>query len=227
MQRVYYNELLGIKRGFTCIIGGGGKTALLLRLGAELAASHKVILCATAKMIPPKGIPLLLSPSRADITRALFSHSLICVGDAVADGKLSLHQTPAAMLLEAAPYVLSEADGSKGLPLKAHAAYEPVLPEETARTVLVAGIDGIGLPIFAAAHRPELYAAILGKSEAQLVSPQDAAAVIKAEGFGDIVYLNKTETERQKAAAREMAADLDLPAVAGSLWEGVCWACSQ
>lgn len=35
------------------------------------------------------------------------------------------------MLADAADYVIVEADGSKRLPLKAHASHEPVIPENT------------------------------------------------------------------------------------------------
>ena len=56
-----------------------------------------------------------------------------------------------------ADYIFAEADGSKHLPLKAHAAHEPVIPPEANQTILVLGASGFGKPIAAAAHRPALY----------------------------------------------------------------------
>ena len=67
--------------------------------------------------------------------------------------------------LRLATHVLCEADGAKGLPLKAHASYEPVVPRETNRLIYVAGADGLGQTIAQAAHRPQLYAALLGAAQ--------------------------------------------------------------
>ena len=43
-------RLLGVRPGMTALIGAGGKTTLLRRLGEELAEGHRVLLCTTTKM---------------------------------------------------------------------------------------------------------------------------------------------------------------------------------
>ncbi|MFR7669405.1 MAG: hypothetical protein ACLU0O_00050 [Collinsella sp.] len=50
-------------------------------------------------------------------------------------GKLSSPAEPLDHLAQRFDYVLAEADGSKRLPLKAHAAWEPVIPSGTANIV--------------------------------------------------------------------------------------------
>ncbi len=212
-----YAQALGITRGVTAIIGGGGKTSLLMRLAAELLGSGSVILCATAKMYPPNGVKTLFSPTEEEIAYAMQAQSLLCVGQKTPEGKLTLPLDDIPMLARQADFVLCEADGSKGLPLKAHAGNEPVIPKEANKTILVIGIDGIGKPVVAAAHRPELYAKLLNVGLYHTVTPLDAANVARLEALHDIVYINKVEPPVQWEQARELARYLSCKTVAGAL----------
>ena len=116
-----------------------------------------------------------------------------------------------------ADFVLVEADGSRGLPLKAHAPHEPVIPANARRVILVLGADGFGRPIREVCHRPALYAALAGASEADAVTPALSARVLNAEGYGDTVYVNKAESPEAINNARKLAALVPLPVWAGSL----------
>ena len=118
-------------------------------------------------------------------------------------------------------YVLVEADGSAGRPMKAHAAHEPVIPPAARRRLLVVGASGFGLPIETAAHRPERYAALAGAALTDPVTPQTQAAVMLAENLHDSVYLNQAETPTAWAAAEELSRRLECPVAAGSLHQGV------
>ena len=117
--------------------------------------------------------------------------------------------------------MLVEADGSRRLPLKAHAPHEPVIPANAQRVVLVVGADGFGKPIRAVCHRSELYAARCGASEETDVTPELEAAVLLAEGLGDRVYINKVETAEDYDRAAALANRLTCPVTAGSLHKGV------
>ena len=119
-----------------------------------------------------------------------------------------------------ADYVLVEADGSAGLPLKAHAPHEPVIPAEAARTILVVGASGFGRPIREAAHRPERYAQLAECDIETAVTPEIAARVLRAEGLGDLVLVNQAETPEARENARKLAENLPLPVCAGSLRRG-------
>ncbi len=225
-------EALQIPAGLTAIIGGGGKSTLLLRLGRELAAGHKTLLCTSTHMLAPLGVPLCGEPEQA--ARLLQSAPLVCFGARGEDGKLN-QGAPMEALLSLAEYVLCEADGSKGLPLKAHAAHEPNVPRETKRLVYVAGLDGVGKTVAEAAHRPALYAALLGVGEGHVVTPADVANAILAEGYGAsgagaapaVLLLNKAEAERldwgRRAAARwpgrAVIASLQSAQAIKEIWE--------
>ena len=117
--------------------------------------------------------------------------------------------------------MLVEADGAKRLPLKAHASHEPVIPEEAQRVIMVIGIDGVGKTIRETCHRSALYAQLAGVDEETVVTPQLAARIVNAEGYGDRVYINKVESAADYEAAQAMANEFSCPVIAGSLHQGV------
>lgn len=211
-------ELLEIPMGITAVIGGGGKTSLLRTLGRELSRRHRVVLCTTTKIYPFPDLPCARTAAQlADLAQ----EPLICTGTDAPGGKLTVPPVSLAELAQAYDYVLVEADGSAGRPMKAHAPHEPVIPPESRRRLLVVGASGFGRPIEAAAHRPERYAALAGAALADPVTPQTQAAVILAETLHDGVYVNQVEAPAAWAAAEELARRLNCPVTAGSLHQGL------
>ena len=141
-------DALTVPRGITAIVGGGGKTTLMLRLARELRDSGaRVIVTTSTHIFPPEGIPVFTQVSLEEAKAALERESLVCLGTPVEKGKLSAPKFAIAELAKIADYVLVEADGAKGLPLKAPAEHEPVIPAEAKLVVAVAGLDGLGNPI--------------------------------------------------------------------------------
>ena len=217
-------ELLSIAPGVTAFIGGGGKTAMLRVLGEELARrGGRVLLCTTTKMYPFSDLPL--AESREAILRG--ERRLLCGGTLLPEsGKLTAPPVPMAELAERFDYVLVEADGAAGRPLKAHAPHEPVIPPQANQTILVAGASGFGRPIAQAVHRPEIYAALAGVSPEEAAAPEAEARVIRKEALHQRIYVNQVESREALSQARRLAALADCPVLAGSLREGVyeeCW----
>ncbi len=212
-------ELLSIRPGVTAVIGGGGKTTLLRALGAELAADGaRVLLCATTKLFPFDGLPNLAAPTETALAEALEARRLVCAGTPVpGTGKLTVPNIPMARLAALADYVLAEADGAAGRPLKAHASHEPVIPPEANQTILVIGASGFGRPIAEAAHRPALYARLADVPKSAPASPETEAAVLLAEGLHTRVFINQVETAEARRQAAALAARLSCPVLAGSL----------
>ena len=132
-------EQLHIVKGIIAVIGSGGKTTLLRILAEELSGT--VILTTSTHILPFAGIPLLVTDDIEQVRRALALHRVICMGTPAAEGKLTAPALPFSVLADAADYVIVEADGSKRLPLKAHALHEPVIPN-TRKTVCVVGAYG-------------------------------------------------------------------------------------
>ena len=214
-------KALDVRPGVTAIIGGGGKTTLMECLAEELSAQARVIVCTTTHIYPEQNMPCLVSTSEAEIAAELARTRCVCVGSVSESGKYSAPELPFCTLCALASYVIVEADGSKRLPLKAHASHEPVIPEEAQRVIMVIGIDGVGKTIRETCHRSALYAQLAGVDEETVVTPQLAARVINAEGYGDRVYINKVESAADYEAAQAMANEFSCPVIAGSLHQGV------
>lgn len=129
---------------------------------------------------------------------------------------------PLDQLAQRFDYVLAEADGSKRLPLKAHATWEPVVPAGTANIVWIVGASGFGKPISKAVHRPELFCKRYGCELTDIATPERVAQVLNAEmqalGLSTArVMLNQVDTLSDPAMAGRFEAALGRPIIATSL----------
>lgn len=214
------SALLNVEKGVTALIGGGGKTTLMYTLAEELRRRGTVIVTTSTHIQRPEQYPVLTAADDAAVAAALVAHGTVCVAGETAEGKLCAPALSFETLAALADFVLVEADGSKRLPLKAHAPHEPVIPPNARQTIYVVGADGFGRPIRQVCHRPERYAALCGAAEDDIVTPALEAKVLHAEGYDTgWVYINKVETPEDWRNAEALAALLPGKAMAGSLWE--------
>ena len=220
------SQILKIQPGVTALIGGGGKTTLMYRLAKELSAVGTVIVGTSTKIVEPEDLTILTGSSKEEITAALQSRRVICIGTKADGGKLSAPLVSFGELAKFADYIIVEADGAHRLPIKAHAGYEPVIPEGTNKTILVIGADAFGKPIAEICHRPELFAKAASVDIQSVITPEIAARVIAHEGLGDYVYINKVETDKTMKISKQFAEKSSLPVAAGSLkTEEYLWLC--
>lgn len=217
---MHFADTLHIPKGITAVIGSGGKTTLLHQLARELSQRGRVILCTTTHMFPSHTLPWLDAPEKTEIQAALKQHPAVQVGNLLPGGKLTACGLSCAALAELADYVLVEADGAKRLPLKAHAGFEPVIPENTRLTVCVAGASGFGRPIGQTVHRPEHFCRLTGASAEEAASAHLVGMALRAEALADEYYVNQVDTPALLAQAAELAACLHRPTFAGSLRTG-------
>ena len=218
-----FSQMLGRKPGVVSVIGSGGKTTLLSTLARELPGP--VILCTTTHMFPFSEYPRIEGDDAGQMRDALERSRVVCLGRPDENGKLTAPALPMARLQELAPWVLVEADGSKRLPLKAHAPHEPVTPRESGHTILVVGASGFGASIAQAVHRPERFCALTGAQPQDPVTPELAARAIVRERLSRQVFLNQVESEATWALARRFARALEhsgAQVFAGSLLQGIC-----
>lgn len=216
-------ELLDIRPGITAVTGGGGKTTLLRTLGTELAAGGaRVLLCATTKIFPFDGLANLIDPTEEALAKALETRRPVCAGTPVpGTGKLTAPDIPMARLAALADYVLAEADGAAGRPLKAHAPHEPVIPPEANQILYMVGASGFGRPVREAVHRPERFRALTGLGPETAVTPEAVAEALRKEvpawGGPLRVFVNQAEDAAALAAAGCLAELLPWPVCAGAL----------
>ena len=232
---------LRIEPDITAIIGSGGKSTLLKTLGLELMrAGGRVLLCTTTHMFPVAGVPWDGSNRRLDAAPwkpgaahvpgctceacTGLVHGSICQAGVLdpETGKLSAPAEPLNELARRFNYVLAEADGSKRLPLKAHAAWEPVIPAGTANVVWVVGASGVGKPVNEVVHRPELFRVRCGCEPTDAATPERVAQVLNAEmripSLNNArIILNQADTLADPTMADRFEAALNRPIIATSL----------
>lgn len=190
-------ERLGVPCGVTAVIGSGGKTTLLRTLSRELPGT--VILTTTTHILPFEGVPLLTAPTEDEVRAALTRSRVLCLGTPAPEGKLTAPSLPFSLLEQLADYVLVEADGSRRLPLKAHAPHEPVIPKEAGCVLCVVGARGFDRPIREAVHHPEQFCTLTGARLDEPASPALAARALAAEGFTQTIVLTGA-AEKQRSA---------------------------
>lgn len=211
---------LQIRPGVTALIGGGGKTTLLYALSRELRSRGRVIVCTTTRIWKPSHLPCVSGGGEEALRAALAESPAVCAGQTAENGKLQAPEVSFDVLLQLADFVLVEADGSRGLPMKAHDTHEPVIPPEANQTVCVVGAGGFGLPVSQAAHRPQLYAARLGVEPGTIITPELAADFLNLERLHTRVLVNQCDTSVLQARARRFAARVNTPACIGALQKG-------
>lgn len=213
-------KALDVRPGVTAIIGGGGKTTLMECLAAELSAQARVIVCTTTHIYPEQNMPCLVSPSGEKVRAELARTRCVCVGSVSESGKLSAPELPFRTLCAMADYVIVEADGSKRLPLKAHAAHEPVIPPEANQTILVVGASGFGWPMHESVHRAAIAAQALGVSADTAVTPELWASFLNLEALHTRVLVNQADGEPEQETAKALAEGLSCPVCMAALQKG-------
>ncbi len=174
-------------RDVVAVVGGGGKTTLMFRLAAELAAAGWRVVTTTstrlaageANLLPECLVQADGQVRLAELRRALRrSRHVLAVRKVVAEVNLAAG-LPVAEIeqIAALPEVdalIVEADGSRQRPLKAPAAHEPVIPCSATIVIPVVGLDVLGRPLTDDfVHRPELVANLAGVALGQPVTEND------------------------------------------------------
>lgn len=188
------------------LVGGGGKTTILFKLAKELKDLNKRVLVTTTTVIynPTKGqYDYYFLKDLKDIS--LRKGTITIYGEEVKKGKLlgpfpeKIDDLVGRGIFH---FVLIEADGSKGKPIKAYAHYEPVIPKSTTKTIAIIGLDSLGKSVEEIAHRPEIFIDITNTGMAHIIDEETVVnLVLRPKGiFKDlrgipILLLNKGKDE--------------------------------
>lgn len=158
------------------VVGAGGKTSLIRQLSKELKSlDKKVLSTTTTQVFIPNNVDYFIlkkigedfKPKEGTIT-SFASH--------IKNEKLigSLNEVDEIIIRNIFDYVLIEADGSKGKPLKAPAEHEPVITSLTSITIGVIGLDSIGQILNESNfHRAELISKLISKEIGQPLDIED------------------------------------------------------
>jgi len=189
-------DALGLgPRELVAVVGAGGKTSTLRLVAADLAAQGATVIATTTTAMYARELaalgPLVLEadPGQAQVRlgEALARSRVVGVATAgeLPDGKvrgLSRSALDALWRASLADYVVVEADGSRGLPLKAWGPDEPAVPTTATTVVVVAGLGAIGRTLTDAhVHRAGRMAEALGVALGSEVSPEIFAEAVRLQ----------------------------------------------
>jgi probable selenium-dependent hydroxylase accessory protein YqeC len=172
------------------LVGGGGKTSAMFALGRLFARRGLRVLATTTTRI--------LDPETASEREGrLFGKVLILGYPASNEGREILRNAGSPLVLGARrdgeklcgvdsvsidamadlfDVVLVEADGSRGLPIKAPASHEPVVPASSCVVIGVVGLDALGRTMDErVAHRPELFGPLVGCAPGERITAAHVA----------------------------------------------------
>jgi probable selenium-dependent hydroxylase accessory protein YqeC len=182
------SEALGLKEHeIISFVGGGGKTSLMFRLAEEIPLQYNVIITTTTKIFipPPERFPLVLlgreEQAQKELAGYLRSGLRPVVGSRLLENNKVDGVSPeqVSLLQHSADYILVEADGSRGLPLKGHLKYEPVIPGATTVLVVVVGADILGKTLDSRyVHRPEIVSKLTGREIGSVIDAEMIAELI-------------------------------------------------
>jgi probable selenium-dependent hydroxylase accessory protein YqeC len=212
--------------GVITVIGSGGKTSLVWALARHFAEQkgRRVLVTTTTKMGAP------------DFASGLFSHFVngpaltgerapgVTFAGCCAEGsKKTTPPVALSALIQGFDDVLIEGDGSKMLPLKGWADYEPVVIPETTVTVGIIPVWPLGMPATESViHRLPLFCGLTGATAGEALSTAHLAAAISgvrpyeresaakrglfAAARGKrVLFFNQVEDENAMEQAREIA----------------------
>ena len=141
------------------LVGAGGKSTLMFALAEELRREGKRVITSTTTKVwhhqamnAPHVLYTSALPSWKDrIEEGLCAAGNVFVGRCVLEsGKvdgISPSVSDALFREVKADYVVVEADGAAGLPVKAPAAHEPVMPASATMVVAVMSLEAVNRPL--------------------------------------------------------------------------------
>jgi probable selenium-dependent hydroxylase accessory protein YqeC len=147
---------LGLKKGeVISLTGAGGKTTLMFRLAKELFLKGKrVVTTTTTKILEPASgetVSLFINLDEEELKQFVHKHldeykHITIARERLESGKLkgvSSDLVNDFWNSNEIDYIIIEADGAAGRPVKAPREGEPVIPSSTTLVVAILGVDGV------------------------------------------------------------------------------------
>ncbi len=214
-------------REHVALVGAGGKTSLMFALAHELQGlGQKVVTSTTTKIWlgeaskSPRTICIAQEDSwREVLVEGLRSDGHVFLGNALLDtGKV---QGISPSLLDEichgreTDYLIVEADGAAGHPVKAPDRHEPVVPGSATVVVAVMGIEALGQPIGPETiFRVDIFNRLTGARMGQVLTGDLLARLFAApegifrgapERARRVLFLNKADSPERQASAEDLA----------------------
>lgn len=225
---------LTAEKQFFSVIGSGGKSSLIRYL-AEEVRHQRILVSTTTKIAYPQPTEYdYLYTDTFSINQPALP-GITIIGDVLLmenkQKKLqALKTVDFSALTKKYAKIFLEADGSKQLPLKGWAVFEPVIVADTTDTIGVLPIKVLGKKISTEiVHRLPIFLSLTETKEGEIITPQILSKLVETGLFQraqgqKILYLNQVETSTEIKGAEEISQLLRKSAavdkiVAGSVKE--------
>lgn len=206
-------------------VGAGGKTSAMFALARSLASSGlRILVTTTTRILDPdsaseregKGFGTVLilpdASAPASIERLRSVGPCVVLGSGRDEARKLSGIDPKAIsaLKSLFDVVLVEADGARGLSIKAPAHYEPVMPPYCSAIVGLIGLDALGTALDGRiSYKPELFGPLVSCAPGEEISPGHLLRLVASpqglfkgapSGALRIVVLNKADIVSQDLA---------------------------
>jgi probable selenium-dependent hydroxylase accessory protein YqeC len=224
--------------GVISLVGAGGKTALMFRLARELSRQGAAVLSTTTtKIYTPNrkqsSIVMIAESARAlaiEARKILKRNPHISAGRRLIPFQNKLKGFPpetidAIWQSGVFRWIVVEADGAAGKPVKAPAEHEPVIAPSTKWIIGIVSLKALGKPLTERwAFRPQLVSNITGLDLGASITESAIAEVLTSatgmmKGFPAqakrFAFLNQAESQERLAAGRRIAKLINSHKTAG------------
>lgn len=239
-------------REHLALVGGGGKTSLMFALAKEAREKNKRVVTTTTTKIQHREAlraPVVLFTEsvptwRENLREELPSKGHVFLGQSLlGSGKVNGIAPALANGIYGdyeVDYLLVEADGSAGHPVKAPAEHEPVIPAQVTTVVAVMGLEALGQPLSPEmVFRIDLFRRLTGMNLGQVLTPDRLSRLFQGpDGLFKgappsarrVALLNKRDLLAKDQDAKDLAYailkrtenEIDR-VVIGSIMEGARW----
>lgn len=214
-------------REHVALVGGGGKTRLMFALAEELRQAGKRVITSTTTKIWHRqasdstrvGLVQSHPTWRDELSRVLKDHGHGFLGDSLLEsGKVrGIDPSLADELYQekGVDYLIVEADGSAGRPVKAPAEHEPVIPDSATIVVGMLGLEALGQELSPeTVFRIDLFCNLAAIEEGdRLTAPVLSRLFLRPVGLFKetppsakrVAFLNKFDLLFEKQKARDLA----------------------
>ncbi len=211
-------------RELIALVGGGGKSGLMQALAREMRSSGLKAVASTTTKVRPAEAEAIGDVVFCDHDSVLLERlpaglaGLFIGGRGVEGGKIGGVEPGTVDSLFSncrLDYLIVEADGAAGRPLKSPASHEPVIPSLTTLVVAVMGLEALGNPVCGkSVFRMDRLEAVTGLKEGEIITPESVVRLFSSPsglfkdcpaGARKVVLLNKADLMADSAAAVRLA----------------------
>jgi len=221
------------------ILGGGGKTSLLHRLGNDYSQFFPRVLMTSLTLSGrdhENGMVYLDEAGLDGWSRYFEERNPVCVMRKVVNKRklegVTVEELRA--MKQLADLTLFECDGARNLPLKAHNDRDPEVPEWATHVIILIGADAVGETLAGGKiHRPDIFKErwqvgvdepLSAEKIAEVVTTKKGYLTKVPDHFEPIYLVNKADNHL--VAARKLGEAIvrrgDWPVYIGSLAGGTC-----